>query len=308
MPDVTFDDIGHELQAIRDALGSLKSITDQLNTARSIVGIVLNNTSTKLTRTFDQHDSGGFAVIPPLEIEPGKAGAFGSQSSSGALFTGTVGSVHYAADGFVFKCDWNNPWAGSNSAEGVIDDNSGRYRGWAVAGAGDQHAEMQFALTQVPEQQNWRYCEKCFALFYDGFPDRKGRCPAPPPLGREYRNPPGHSAQGYMFRLAFEAPLASPQPEQQDAWRFCEKCNVLFFDGGTDWKGVCPVGGGHQAQGLMFFLSHDVPPIGNQQPAWRYCEKCAGMFFDGFNDKGHCPRGGPHIPQSGSYLFNLNYQ
>ena len=42
---------------------------------------------------------------------------------------------------------------------------------------------------------------------------------------------------------------------EQPAWRFCQKCEAMFFDGFPN-KGVCPAGGGHQAQGFMFVLPH----------------------------------------------------
>ena len=44
----------------------------------------------------------------------------------------------------------------------------------------------------------------------------------------------------------------------QSAWRYCQKCHVMFFDGYPD-KGTCPTGGGHEAQGFNFVLPHDLP-------------------------------------------------
>ena len=44
-------------------------------------------------------------------------------------------------------------------------------------------------------QTGWRFCNKCFAMFYDGFPT-KGRCP-----GGE-----GHVAEGYNFVLPHVRP------------------------------------------------------------------------------------------------------
>lgn len=44
-------------------------------------------------------------------------------------------------------------------------------------------------------------------------------------------------------------------PEQAN-WRFCAKCEVLFFDGFPDNKGVCAAGGGHEALGFFFVLPH----------------------------------------------------
>ena len=41
----------------------------------------------------------------------------------------------------------------------------------------------------------------------------------------------------------------------QADWRFCQKCQSMFFDG-YPTKGVCPAGGAHNAQGYNFVLAH----------------------------------------------------
>jgi hypothetical protein len=89
--------------------------------------------------------------------------------------------------------------------------------------------------------------------------------------------------------------------DQRD-WRFCGKCEELFFDGFPD-KGKCPAGGGHEAHGFNFVLPHDQPESPDRQGAWRFCGKCHAMFFDGFPDKGTCPAGGGHDAQG--FVFVL---
>ncbi len=37
-----------------------------------------------------------------------------------------------------------------------------------------------------------------------------------------------------------------PQAQQQDNWRFCQKCYALFWNGMDD-NGHCPAGGSHDA-------------------------------------------------------------
>ena len=88
----------------------------------------------------------------------------------------------------------------------------------------------------------------------------------------------------------------------QDQWRFCGKCDGMFFDGSPD-KGRCPAGGAHQANGFNFVLPHDVPETPSAQKNWRFCGKCHGMFFDGFPNKGRCPGGGAH--QANGFNFVL---
>ncbi len=79
----------------------------------------------------------------------------------------------------------------------------------------------------------------------------------------------------------------------QSEWRFCHKCNVMFFNGFPN-KGNCPSGGEHEAAGFTFVLSYDGSETSNDQINWRFCHKCTTMFFDGFSEKGRCPSGGGH--------------
>ena len=368
-------DIQKQVENLKKTLGDLKHILDQLNTARSVVCKIVNNTDITLALTFQHHDHGGFATIPPIVIEPRSAGAFGSQSSSGALFTGTSGTVHYVGGGMLLQCDWNNPWAGSNSCEITWKrddatgkyDVTGRYRTWNIAGSGDQHAEMLFAVSLVPEQYAWRSCRNCNVLFFDGS-SNKGACAKPPSFGStlfdvyksnklytevpypyaasEFRPevvhlptvlPPSplkrqHEAAGFVYILSHSYP---PQWYQQAGWRFCHKCSALFFDGYADKKGVCPNGGGHDAAGFQFMLTNEVPweaspgsplpgfgsgtvtnnsappwwpepPWGpGQQPGWRFCHKCFALFFDGWpENKGVCPNGGGHEAEGLHFILN----
>src|SRR6266540_1725711 len=293
-------DIQKQVENLKKTLGYLKHILDQLNTARSVVCKIINNTDITLALTFQHHDHGGFAPIPPIVIEPRSAGAFGSKSSSGALFTGTSGTVHYVGGGMLLQCDWNNPWAGSNSCEitwkrddltGKADD-TGRYRTWNIAGSGDQQAEMLFAVSLVPEQYAWRFCRNCNVLFFDGYA-HKGACAKPPSFGStlfeqydpnklytevlysygatEFRSevvhPPTEPVRPLQKRQHEAAGLIfilshsyPPLPYQQAGWRFCHKCSALFFDGYADNKDICPNGDGHEAAGFQFILTNNTPP------------------------------------------------
>jgi hypothetical protein len=89
----------------------------------------------------------------------------------------------------------------------------------------------------------------------------------------------------------------------QTAWRYCQNCHVMFFDGYAD-KGHCAAGGGHVAQGYMFALPHDLQEGPTAQSLWRYCEKCHAMFYDGYPQKGACPADGQGHAAQG-YLFVL---
>src|ERR1017187_3306779 len=53
--------------------------------------------------------------------------------------------------------------------------------------------------------------------------------------------------------------LATAGSNDQPDWRFCNKCEVMFFNGYGN-KGRCAAGGAHVAQGYNFVLPH--PPYG----------------------------------------------
>lgn len=138
----------------------------------------------------------------------------------------------------------------------------------------------------MPMQDQWRFCNKCSSMFFDGYP-AKGICTAGG----------GHEAAGYNFALPHDVP---PNENAQDQWRFCNKCHVIFFDG-TPEKGTCPVGGVHAPAGYGFVLPHDFGASSNAQDHWRYCVKCQSLFYDGYPMKGRCPAGAGH--QAAGYDF-----
>ena len=150
----------------------------------------------------------------------------------------------------------------------------------------------------MAEQTNWRYCQNCHAMFFNGY--QGGRCPAGDGKG-------SHSAQGLFFALPYDVPATDTDTAQAN-WRFCLQCNVLFFDGYA--RGRCAVGGGrHTPQGINFVLPHDVAATPTAQANWRFCQNCNAMFYDGYPDKGKCPAGGAdggHSPQG--FNFNLPIQ
>jgi hypothetical protein len=73
-------------------------------------------------------------------------------------------------------------------------------------------------------------------------------------------------------------------------WRFCRKCQVMFYLGSE--KGSCAAGGQHLPQGYNFYLPHDVPGSASAQNNWRQCRFCQGIFFNGYPQKGRCPATG----------------
>ena len=78
----------------------------------------------------------------------------------------------------------------------------------------------------------------------------------------------------------------------QDSWRWCKKCQGLFYSATPNTMGFCPAGGSHDGSvSFNYVIPHDT----NQgQSNWRWCKKCQGLFFAGNPTYGQCPAGGPH--------------
>lgn len=97
----------------------------------------------------------------------------------------------------------------------------------------------------------------------------------------------------------------------QSGWRWCRKCNGLFFAANAGTKGACPEGGAHDDAGSSAYavehrLGADLGagPIDGMQPRWRWCSKCQGLFYGGVgtSEVGSCPGGGLHKVGQANYL------
>jgi hypothetical protein len=83
------------------------------------------------------------------------------------------------------------------------------------------------------------------------------------------------------------ADSASGQPGQSN-WRWCSKCQGLFF-AGNPTLGVCPAGGAHTDVGSDNYVLPDSASGQPGQSNWRWCSKCQGLFFAGNPTLGVCP-------------------
>jgi hypothetical protein len=88
-------------------------------------------------------------------------------------------------------------------------------------------------------QPNWRHCRYCSGLFYAGNPTT-GCCGAEPSRGITS----GHDYTG-SGEYGVDTLHSS---NRQSGWRWCRKCQGLFFFG-NQTSGVCAAGGGHDAEG-----------------------------------------------------------
>jgi hypothetical protein len=132
------------------------------------------------------------------------------------------------------------------------------------------------------QQPNWRYCVKCFSLFY---------CPAGKSgAGRCTYDNGLHNFAGYEFYLPNLEEGAASSSGQPD-WHYCDKCNGLCYAPGYVPSGACPAGGAHHPIGWTFVLPNNMQGATNAtgQRDWHYCAYCKGLFYDGYLHKGACP-------------------
>jgi len=90
----------------------------------------------------------------------------------------------------------------------------------------------------------------------------------------------------------------------QRGWRWCNKCEGLWFGGNPGSK--CPAGGVHSKTGSgNYSLVHQATSAPGQSN-WRWCSKCQGLWFGG-NPAGACPAGAKHI-KTGSGNYTIAHQ
>ena len=170
------------------------------------------------------------------------------------------------------------------------------------------------AHAQPAPQPDWRLCNRCHGLFFSGancsYHRENQRCPA------------GDLHVPFGFNYVLEHDIQETR-WAQSGWRFCTKCNGLFYFGpdGSDRRPdqVCPADGLHNAAGYNFVLTHDITRSlrggrrPNNQQHWRFCTKCYGLFYWGKDGGDHpenqrCPAGDLHNPATGGYNYVLSYQ
>lgn len=91
----------------------------------------------------------------------------------------------------------------------------------------------------------------------------------------------------------------------QDGWRWCKKCQGMFFS--INSAGVCPKGGGHDGSGSGHYTLEHNNSNASGQDNWRWCNKCQGLFFGGNATSGDCPASEHHNAKgSGNYTLKHN--
>src|SRR5258707_25922 len=91
----------------------------------------------------------------------------------------------------------------------------------------------------------------------------------------------------------------------QNDWRWCHKCQGLYFAGNPS-QGVCPADGqAHENQGSGNYKLTQDNAVPDWQENWRWCHKCQGLHFAGNPSQGICPADGQAHEMQGSGNYSL---
>lgn len=96
-------------------------------------------------------------------------------------------------------------------------------------------------------QTNWRYCFRCASLFFNGH-QTKGHCPA---------DGGPHSSYGsgnYELKHTTDTAL-----DNIYAWRWCRKCEQLFYCPFAECSTRCNKGGGHDKSASGYYKIDSAP-------------------------------------------------
>jgi hypothetical protein len=93
----------------------------------------------------------------------------------------------------------------------------------------------------------------------------------------------------------------------QAGWRWCLKCQGLFF-GLNQAQSVCPAGGTHDGSQSGNYSLRTNQTVIAADAQWRWCQKCQGNYHSGPSNSvaGTCPAGAAHDgSQSAIYAMHL---
>ena len=147
----------------------------------------------------------------------------------------------------------------------------------------------------VPAQNRWRWCQKCQGLHF--ITDTKNPIFGPCPAGGVHT---GDNSTAYLVVNN------TPSAPGQHGWRWCPKCQGLFYGPGQS-SSHCPAGGAHDGStsGDYSLIMNDLNSPGEH--GWNWCQKCQGMFQGPSQSSSRCPAGGPHDGSaSGNYAMLLD--
>jgi hypothetical protein len=92
-------------------------------------------------------------------------------------------------------------------------------------------------------------------------------------------------------------------PNLQSDWRWCSRCQGMFFCGGGE-LGRCPAGGQHTTAGSGNYVLQGwsgAAALSPGQRQWQWCNLCQGLWFDGALENSWCPYW-TGTPNQGQYI------
>ncbi|HEX8366854.1 MAG TPA: hypothetical protein VF603_16360 [Allosphingosinicella sp.] len=96
----------------------------------------------------------------------------------------------------------------------------------------------------------------------------------------------------------------------QEGWRWCRKCQGMFYgraSASAGGLGRCPAGGAHDPSQSGHYYQRIGGDIANvQQGGWSWCSKCMGLFYSRASaGMGRCPAGGAHTNAGSSAYASI---
>ncbi len=262
----------------------------------------------------------GVNVVAPWDLTTA-SGAPEAVSDPAAYYSAATNTKHVFYVGpfrHVYEIWW--PLGGAPSVvdltvSGLAPRAADRPAAFTVDAAGTRHAVYRGLDDQIHEirwaanpgepagrQGDWRWCNKCQGLYY-GFGVATSHCPS----GGTHA--PAEQTGSFDYQLPHGAIAgANEQPD----WRWCSKCQGLYYGPGVA-ASHCPTSGTHasaaESGSWNYHLPHDAPVNSPEQPDWRWCNKCQGLYYGPGVAASHCPTGGTHTPaaESGSWDYHLPY-
>ncbi|MCQ4044741.1 hypothetical protein [Streptantibioticus rubrisoli] len=97
-------------------------------------------------------------------------------------------------------------------------------------------------------------------------------------------------------------------PHAQSGWRWCQKCQGLFYALNPD-QGTCPADRqAHDSSGSApYAMPYDDGNAPHAQSGWRWCQKCQGLFYALNPDQGTCPADRQAHDSSGSASYGTPF-
>jgi hypothetical protein len=138
-------------------------------------------------------------------------------------------------------------------------------------------------------QPNWWYCGKCACCFFSNA--------AAAPVGVCAAG--GHHS-GSAHLANYEMPHGGPKQGNpatnpygvQTGWRWCGKCQLIFWGSGVG-SSNCPIGGTHTlSSGTIYDLAWgQIPSTNVYQISWQFCNQCQTLYWPGGSKDVHFTNG-----------------